>query len=415
MTDHPVRKVLTAEEKHRRVESRRAFIINFIYAGIWIALIVLAFRVAALWLLPFVFAAVVAVLLQRPMTWLVRKTRISSKYISVVLVVLVILLLAGLVALFGWRLYRLALNVMNADFMKNPQALLQQAGDAMTDLLRKWSAFLPGGLLTTLTESMDKIVTQITGELGGILSSVASFTVTFVTGRLPAMLVAFIIWILASIFLTIDYQKVRHFAMLQVPERRKPLVHKVRDLCVNTLFRLLKAYLLLMCITFAELTVGLYILRIPYAPLWAAIIAVVDILPVLGTGTVLLPWAVIALLLQNFYLAIGLLLLYIIITVIRNILEPRLVSHQIGLSPLVTLFFMYLGLRSVGLFGMLLFPVIVMILKQLQDDGSIRLWKTDGEPEPHKKHLIGRVIDKVEPAVRRTAGDEGDKPDRPET
>lgn len=80
--------------------------------------------------------------------------------------------------------------------------------------------------------------------------------------------------------------------------------------------------------------------------------------------------------LGDFHLFIGLGLLYVVVSLVRNILEPRVVSHQIGLHPLVTLFFMFLGLRATGsLAGMLLFPLVVMIVKQLQDAGKIHLWK----------------------------------------
>ena len=149
----------------------------------------------------------------------------------------------------------------------------------------------------------------------------------------------------------------------------------MKELCTNTLFRLLKAYALLMFITFVELSVGLLILRVKGAVWLAALIAIVDILPVLGTGTVLIPWTLFELISGNFGMALGLLILYVFITVLRNILEPRLVSYQIGLNPLVTLFFMYLGLQIAGVAGMMLFPVVVMILVQLQESGHVHIWK----------------------------------------
>lgn len=128
-------------------------------------------------------------------------------------------------------------------------------------------------------------------------------------------------------------------------------------------------------LTFAELSAGLLLLGIPNAILVAALIAVVDILPVLGTGTVVLPWAAFALLQGQHRLFIGLLVMYAVIALVRNILEPRLVSHQIGLHPLATLFFMYVGLQILGLAGMLLFPVLAMVSVQLQKEGKIHLWK----------------------------------------
>ena len=89
----------------------------------------------------------------------------------------------------------------------------------------------------------------------------------------------------------------------------------------------------------------------------------------------LIPWTLFELISGNFGMALGLLILYVFITVLRNILEPRLVSYQIGLNPLVTLFFMYLGLQIAGVAGMMLFPVVVMILVQLQESGHVHIWK----------------------------------------
>ena len=209
-----------------------------------------------------------------------------------------------------------------------------------------------------------------------LLSNLFGSAAKWMTAYLPSLFIGFVIWIAASIFLSIDYDKVTGFLLRQIPDCHQPLVAATRSLCHNTVFKMTKAYGLLMLLTFGELSAGLLILRVPYAIPLAALIAVVDILPVLGTGTVLIPWALICLIRGDMALFGGLTVLYIIITVVRNILEPRMVSHQIGLSPLVTLFFMFLGLKATGgLLGMLLFPIGIMILKQLQESGYIRIWK----------------------------------------
>lgn len=170
---------------------------------------------------------------------------------------------------------------------------------------------------------------------------------------------SFFIWVVASIFLSIDYDKVTAFFQRQIPRRHQNLARDIRELCHTTLFRMLRAYLLLMLLTFAGLSIGFLLLRIPYALPLAALISLMDILPVLVVGTALIPWALAELVLGDFHLFIGLGLLYVVVSLVRNILEPRVVSHQIGLHPLVTLFFMFLGLRATGsLAGMLLFPLV---------------------------------------------------------
>jgi sporulation integral membrane protein YtvI len=136
-----------------------------------------------------------------------------------------------------------------------------------------------------------------------------------------------------------------------------------------------KAYVILMSITFIELAVGLTILRVPYSVFIAGIIAIVDILPVLGTGTVLIPWALISLIQGKYTFAAGIAVIYIVITVVRSMLEPRFVGRQIGFNPVVTLIMMYLGLQVLGFAGLFLFPLTMIVLKAAQDANLVSIWK----------------------------------------
>ena len=123
---------------------------------------------------------------------------------------------------------------------------------------------------------------------------------------------------------------------------------------------------MLFVVTFVELWIGLSILKIPYSLAIAFGIALFDLMPVLGTGGILLPWTVIALVTGNYGMALGVGLLYIVITVIRNSLEPRIVGGEIGLHPLATLVAMILGLGLMGLVGMLLFPITLVALTNIR-------------------------------------------------
>ena len=104
-------------------------------------------------------------------------------------------------------------------------------------------------------------------------------------------------------------------------------------------------------------------------------IAIADALPVLGTGTVVLPWAVISLLQQRFYLALGLVLLYLIITAVRQFIEPKVVGDQLGLPPLVAIICIYLGFIWFGIKGAILFPITMNIILCLHRAGKIHIWK----------------------------------------
>ena len=120
-----------------------------------------------------------------------------------------------------------------------------------------------------------------------------------------------------------------------------------------------------MCLTFLILLAGFLLLRIDHPFLWAATVCLVDILPVLGTGTVLIPWSVVCFLQGNHLQGIGLLAVYTIISILRSVLEPRLVGKQLGLDPLVTLFAIYAGYHLWGLMGMLVAPILAVVLTQI--------------------------------------------------
>ncbi len=118
------------------------------------------------------------------------------------------------------------------------------------------------------------------------------------------------------------------------------------------------------------LTVGFFALKIPYAPVWALMVALVDAVPILGTGTVLLPWALISFLQQNTLRGVGLVCIYGATFLSRTVLEPRLVGRQLGLDPLITLIFLYLGYRLWGIWGMLFAPILASLGASLLQSSS---------------------------------------------
>ena len=130
-------------------------------------------------------------------------------------------------------------------------------------------------------------------------------------------------------------------------------------------WRFLRAYLLLFLLTFSEALVGLWLLRQPYALLIALGVAIVDLLPVLGAGTVLVPWALVVLVFGNYRLGLGLLILYGVMTIVRQIAEPHIVGKSLGLPPVVTLFAVFVGWELFGVLGMLLSPAVALLVKEL--------------------------------------------------
>ncbi|WP_100403984.1 sporulation integral membrane protein YtvI, partial [Bacillus sp. FJAT-42315] len=138
----------------------------------------------------------------------------------------------------------------------------------------------------------------------------------------------------------------------------------------------IKAQIFLSAVTFLMAFIGLSILQVPYAVLLSILIVFVDVLPILGTGSVLVPWAVISFFQENQFLGIGLILLFIVITVVRRILEPKVFSSNMGISPLAALISLFVGFKILGFIGFFVGPAIVIVYDTLREAGILKSrWK----------------------------------------
>lgn len=201
------------------------------------------------------------------------------------------------------------------------------------------------------------IVQQLLQRLPSIASSLL--------GWIPGSAVALGTGILSAFMVSARFPKITQW-LRSIPsttalKQYLPVFQKVR----TALAGWLKAQFKLIALCFLIVGVGLMVLRIPYGPIWAFLIALVDAIPVLGTGTVLLPWSLISVLQGQSVKAIGLLGIYVVALLSRSILEPRLVGKQLGLDPLVTLIALYIGFQLWGIGGMLLSPMVCVVLSQL--------------------------------------------------
>lgn len=188
------------------------------------------------------------------------------------------------------------------------------------------------------------------------------------------MLVTLFFSIIATFFISMDYTNVVSFLARQIPKRHRALLFDIKDFLVHTVLKMIKAYLILMLITFAELSIGFLIIDLDYALLIAAMIALLDLLPVIGTGGIMIPWIAVELFRQNYNLALGLSIIYLIVTVFRNIIEPKIVGDQIGLHPIISLVAIYLGLRTMGVMGMIFMPILAILIKWLCEKEHLKLY-----------------------------------------
>ena len=203
-------------------------------------------------------------------------------------------------------------------------------------------------------------------KLGGIITSFLGK----VMRATPKAMITFIVTLMSCFYLSIDYDNIREKVMnfLPISVSKHLTVFKAR--ANYALKSYVRAYLSLMLLTFIQVFIGLLILGQKYAFLIALAVAAVDVLPIFGAGTVLLPWAIIVLLLKNYSLGTGLMILYGIVTIVRQIAEPRIVGSSLGIHPLLSLFSMFAGLQLFGFIGMLLGPAVALVLKEFLNKRS---------------------------------------------
>jgi len=205
-----------------------------------------------------------------------------------------------------------------------------------------------------------ELLSKITSIATNIVNSVISF-IMFV----PNIMIYIVITFLATLFLVTDRRTITRFMTEPLPNS---LVKKITTAVVNCFKSLggyFKAVGIMITITFVELLIAFSILGIDYPLSIALIVAIVDALPILGTGTILLPWAVYSAITGNIGMGIALLVIYLLVTVIRQLIEPKVVSNNIGIHPFVTLLCMYIAFKFIGLFGLVVGPVVLVILKNV--------------------------------------------------
>ncbi len=379
------------------IEKRRGTLINLCFFGL-VAAIYYFFMKYAFWLVaPFIFAFLIAMLLQSPIRTISKKTKIKKGIIGAVAVLLIIAILVSTVVLVGYRVF-VEFKGFGQYIMHKIENLPQFISSAENWILEKIT-FLPDSVEKTATGAITDFVDQLLLSLNtentaipGISDSASlgsldlSMLATPLGGlwstakQIPSILTAVLISIIACFFITCDYDNLTSMIKNNVSEAHEVAIVKTKRLFGDILGKMFKSYVTIIFITFCEISIGLNILKLigvyngGYILVISICTALLDILPVLGTGTVLVPWAVISLFTGNYGLGIGLLIVYALITVIRQILEPHLVSMNVGLPPIVTLMGMYLGLQIFGVLGIFILPITFFLIKALNDEGIIHLW-----------------------------------------
>lgn len=379
-------------------EKRKSFIINVIYFTMIIGAFYLFMRFAFWPLFPFLFALFFAMIFQKPVQKITEKTPLKRGLVSFLIALLVLLIILGLMTLVGTRIateVKGFVKYLTETFENIPDFINRAEAWALDSASRLPAAFrstatanisnLADKLLASFAEEGTDAATQ-TGSRFDFTKLVSPLSGVISTARqVPSILIAVVVTFIAACFITADYDRIVGFIKRQLPRKKRDTLSRTKHLAMNTVGKMATAYCIIICITCAELGIGLTALKLMkiytggYIFLISFGIALVDILPILGSGTVLIPWAVVSLITGNVAMGIGLIVIYVVISVLRQFIEPRLVAGQLGLPPIVTLMGMYIGLKLFGVLGMFIVPITVNIIKVLNDDGVIKIWRSKND------------------------------------
>ena len=357
-------------------EKKKKFIIDVTYLALILVLSYLLLQYALPLLLPFVLAFLIAYVLRRPIRFLSRVLHAPKGLVAVLLVLsrTVAEIYDGLMAIVS-RFYAVV-DYPDEDIgdLQREDMLdtLRRAENRLEELLAK----LDPSLMSALQELQSQLLNmlwQLVSSLSVVLVGGVSMATSFATS-LPGFLIRLLLMVISTFFIAVDYQKIVRFCLGCLQGSTRNLVLQVKAYVVGTLFVCIRSYALIMSITFVELSVGLTLIGVNRAILVALLIAIFDILPVLGTGGIMIPWVILSALGGDLPHAFALLVLYVIITVIRNIIEPRIVGAQIGLHPVLTLMSMFVGNHLFGIVGLFGLPILLSLLRYLNDNGTISLF-----------------------------------------
>lgn len=345
---------------YKRFDFKKLYFI--LYIVLVLIVVYLLFKLG-IFLFPFTLALFFSILTQPFSRFLQKKLKFSQKIATIVSIILFLVIFLAFISLSALRLsgeiYKLSINLNK--YSKDFQSLWNHTIDRVYSLL----GYFPEGFDEQVKSSINGFIRMGTSKLGSFINSLINFITS-----IPTIILYICITILSTFFISLDKNKIMTFLEQQFPETWIKKVYNIKREMFNVLGSYIRAQIILMTICFFELLISFNILsflkfNLPYPLIFSIIICIIDALPILGAGAVLLPWSLISFATGDIRLGLALLGIYFLVLSVRQMLEPKLISQNLGVHPLVTLISMYSGFKFFGVIGFLIGPVVMIILKNV--------------------------------------------------
>ena len=333
---------------------KKDFLIEVLFGLFVLAVVFLLYKFILPITLPFLIGLVVA--------WLVVKItdrlHTNNKWLRAGIVILLYVVLAGisifiLVAIATWIGEKI---VHVPAFVQD--TLIPMAKAWHNDVLHPIIDELDPSIHTILREVWNSLVSSLTSIVSTLSDKVLAFASSAITS-IPATFISILMMLVSTFFFVVDYEKMVTFYRKHTPEKIKDKIELIKMYLRDTLLVVTRSYVIICTLTFTELSILFTLFGVKNAIPLAFLIAIFDILPVLGTGGILIPWGVIAAILGYPIVGAKILFIYVIVTAVRNYVEPKVVGVQLGLHPIITLVSMFIGLQLFSFIGMFGFPIMI--------------------------------------------------------
>ena len=346
-------------------------------AQLWIrlgirALVVLGAVLALVYLLPplsalfmpFILALILAWFLHPPVRALQQRLGVSRKILSMVIILLVYLAAAAILYGLGYAVFSQVRSLAEnwTDIRNSAISVMEFLGGYLDDLVE----LLPNSVASNVEELSARAMELVQRFLPSALDFTLGGGMDLVS-RIPAFAVAAVVFMMASYFITADYPRIRFLATDRLPPEVRQFGSSFRRIFIEAFGGYLKSQLILSLGVFLILAVGFLVTRQPYGLLLAFLFAILDFIPIIGAGTVMVPWAVVCVCTGDYMSAIQLMVIWGVICLFRRLAEPKILGSQTGLSPILSLVGIYVGMRAGGVLGMIVGPLLLLVV--------INLWK----------------------------------------
>lgn len=319
-------------------------LIKYGYYLMILIIVVIGTYILINWLIPLFFSCLIVLILQPLLAKEIEMLKVKNSFIAKGIIIfnylLFVAMIIGIIIFSVVQIYKI-LEIL-PDY-----------------LYRLYNLFSQNHYIIDATKYLDIIYSSSMSVVESVSSEFITGLITVVM-KIPSILFDLVFIVITSLFMLLDYQRIDKLVI-----QKYSMVSLVVDTVKDVLSNMFKAYFMIMIITFIELWVGFMIMKLDNPVMLACIIAIFDFMPVLGIDMIMIPWIIISALTNKVSMAFGLLIIYMVIVVTKNILEPKLIAKNLGVSPLVSLIGMYLGMKILGVMGLIIVPTLLMIVIQV--------------------------------------------------